>query len=123
MAITDKLTDIANAVRMRNHSKQKVQLSALPALIKTIPMGLPIQVSCRIGKDGEFIRPEGWANLDNMTFGSNEVYIVIDNSGRIDDAHLSMICATSNNSAITYEIGYIVGNTFTATESISCCKS
>ena len=117
MAITDKLTDIANAVRVRNHSNQKVQLSALPALIKAIPMGLPIQVSCRISKYGEFIRPEGWADLDNMTFGSNEVYMVIDNSGRIDDAHLSMICATSNNSAITYEIGYIVGNTFTATES------
>ena len=111
---------IADAVR----AKRNVQLSPVGAMtpaeiaaeVHKIRLGCPISVSMHTNGNGEWERPEEWPDLDLLTRHDNEVFMTIDNSGRIDDAHLSVSVTTVDTSGVTYEVGGIVDGAFVAEE-------
>ena len=111
---------IADAVR----AKRNVQLSPvgtmtpaeIAAEVHKIRLGCPIAVSMHTNGNGEWERPEEWPDLDLLTRHDNEVFMTIDNSGRIDDAHLSVSVTTVDTSGVTYEVGGIVDGAFVAEE-------
>lgn len=110
--------DIADAVR----SKRNVQLSPvgtmtpaeIAAEVYKIRLGCPINVTMH--GSGVWERPSEWPNLDLLERHDNELFMTIDNSGRIDDPFLSVAVTTTDSSAVTYQIGSIANGAFVATE-------
>ena len=112
------IKDIADAVR----SKRNVQLSPvgtmtpaeIAAEVYKIRLGCPINVTMH--GSGVWERPSEWPNLDLLERHDNELYMTIDNSGRIDDPFLSVAVTTTDSSAVTYQVGNIIDGAFVATE-------
>ena len=110
--------DIADAVR----SKRNVQLSPvgtmapaeIAAEVYKIRLGCPINVTMH--GSGVWERPSEWPNLDLLERHDNELFMTIDNSGRIDDPFLSVEVTTTDSSAVTYQVGNIIDGAFVATE-------
>ena len=96
---------IADAIR----SKRNVQLNKVCTMkiaemskgISGIRLGCPINVAMHM-QDGEWVRPEGWTDLDALTYGEDELYMTFDASDRIDDSHCAF---TINGTSYTVEIG------------------
>ncbi len=113
--------DIADAVR----AKRNVQLSPvgtmtpaeIAAEVYKIRLGCPINVTMH--GSGVWERPSEWPNLDLLERHDNELFMTIDNSGRIDDPFLSVAVTTADSSAVTYQVGNIVDGAFVATETVT----
>lgn len=77
-----------------------MKINAMTNAISKIRLGCPINVSVHM-KDGEWIRPEGWTDLDALEYGEDELYMTFDASERIDDSHCSFVIT---GTAYTVEI-------------------
>ena len=101
------LEQSADAIKDRIHSKTPIAPVNFADAINKIPWG--IKVVCKIGRDGQIGRPDGWADISKLPKEDNTVYFVVDNTGRIDDTPINF---TFSGSAYSVEVGRVVNGTY-----------
>lgn len=117
--LTTKLKDVADAIREKTKKENLMKLEEMPAEIRSIPTGgggggnYGVNLADHCDADGNWIRPDGWPDLDSLNPGKNELFMTVDNSGKYNQSFVSM----SGSGRITYEIGQIVDGEFVASES------
>ena len=106
----ESVQSIANAIRSKRNLQLnkagQMKIADMAKAISGIRLGCPINVSVHM-KDGVWVRPEGWTDLDALEYGEDELYMTFDASERISDSH----CAFSiSGASYTVEIN---GKTWT----------
>jgi surface protein len=81
-ALDASLTAVADAIRAKGKTTEKLKLDDMPAAIAAI--GVVDHT-----KGGVWQRPDGATDLDALTYGTDELYMTYDCTERIDDPHAS----------------------------------
>ena len=106
-----RLTDIADAIRRKKHSKERYLTSDMAHAIDEIKIGIPINVSIHTDSSGVWHRPEEWENMDalQIDYEKEEAYFSFCKmDGMPWCAGFRITCPTN----ALLEIGHINGGAF-----------
>lgn len=114
----DGISDAINSkLKLQGYPDTSYGLDDMPEAIDKIKLGISFDTQIDTGnvENGRWKRPAAWPNLDELTYGDNEFFMTIDNSGRIADPHVNMM-VVNNGGNTTYQVGTVSNGVFTATE-------
>ena len=106
------LTDIAGAIREKNRLTNLYHPQDMAAAIRGLKLagGMGIVIGDHI-VDGKWVRPSDWPDLDSLQREDDTLYMTVDNSGRIDDTHVSF-AVTTQSGQYSVEVGDVVNGQF-----------
>lgn len=110
-------TQIANAIRSKNHDATSYLPSQMPTAINNLQIGFDVGMDQNVNEGGDsWTRPNTWPNLDNVDVSTLDgVYLTYDLSKTPGYGWIG-VYVTNKTSGTTYTIerGHLVGNEFVA---------
>lgn len=112
---TSYMLDTAEAIREKLDSKELVAPRDFSKKIREIKSngGTFINIASHCDGNGEWHRPTEWPNLDHLTYTSDEVYMTIDCTGRINNPTCYIKAVDNMNEPYHVSVGAMVDGIYT----------
>lgn len=113
----DTLEGIADSVRKKTNTTERLTPAQIKAKINQIRLGIPVNVSNHINPDtGEWERPSTWPNVDTITIpdGFDGVYLTYDLSLTPGYGWIGVSCDLGESGTYTVERGHLENGVFVA---------